>query len=86
MDARLWEDSFGVRRFNDAAIQRAVDSTLASVPGDAKAVVLDVNLDGNGVRGVAAFQDGNGFSVGVIGEIDARRKWTVGVRLAKVWT
>jgi hypothetical protein len=83
MDNRLWEDVAGVRRFKDETIQRAVDSALHGIEG--KALVLDVDLDGNGVRGVAAFHTPGGWSIGVIGEIDAKKNWEAGVSVKKVW-
>jgi len=89
MDQRLYEVDgvrrFGSLKFGDAQIQSAIDNALAGVDPDAKAVIFDVGVDGEGVRAVAAYQTGNGFSVGVIGEVDRTRDWRVGVRLTKVW-
>lgn len=83
MDARLFELD-GIRRFNDLAIQRAVNNALDGIDG--KAVVLEVNVDGNGARGVFAVKLDGGWSIGVIGEVDAHRQWHVGARVAKVWS
>ena len=76
---------FGSDSFGDAQIQKAIDSALSRVDPDAKAVIFDVDLDGDGVRAVAAFQTGKGFSIGVIGEIDQYKNKSLGVRLTKVW-
>ena len=83
MDARLFELD-GIRRFNDLAIQRAVDNALVGIDG--KAMVLDVNVDGNGVRGVFAVKLDKGWSIGLIGEVDAHKEWRVGARVSKVWS
>ena len=89
MDQRLYEvdgvRKFGSSAFGDAAIQAAIDSTLKSVDPDVKALIFDMGVDGEGVRAVAAFQTGKGFSIGVIGELDRSKDWRLGVRLTKVW-
>lgn len=89
MDQRLYEVDgvrrFGSSKFGDAAVQRAIDKALVGVDSDVKAVIFDMGVDGEGVRAVAAYQTGNGFSVGVIGELDRNKDWRVGVQLKKVW-
>jgi hypothetical protein len=85
MDGRLWQDTSGIRRFSDKKIQAEIDAALANVPKDKTALVVEGDIDGNGVRGIAAFQMGNGWSIGVIGEIDAKKDWAAGFRVSKVW-
>jgi len=83
MDSRLWQDPNGVRRFTSQAIQDAVDRALVGVEG--KALSGDIDIDGNGVRGVVAFKEPGGWSIGLIGEIDSKKDWGVGFRVKKVW-
>lgn len=89
MDRRLYEVNgvrrFGNSKFGDASIQASIDAMLANVDPKAKAVIFDMGVDGEGVEAVAAYQTGNGFSVGVIGKLDRDKDWRVGVRLTKVW-
>ena len=71
--------------FSQATIQNAIDGCLSRIPSDKKALVLDVNIDGEGVRAVAAFQTGTGWELGVVGEIERDKDWMVGFRVAKVF-
>ena len=88
MDARLTQGTDGVRRFTDASIQKAIDGALSGIEPGAKALVFEANLEGDGVRGVLAVQYPNGWSIGLIGEIDPKMGWSSakgGISVKKVW-
>ena len=86
MDLRLTEGPDGVRRFTDAAVNAAVEQALAGIEG--KALVFDADVDSTGVRGVFAVKYPNGWSIGLVGEVDPRKGWgsaNAGIRVKKVW-
>jgi hypothetical protein len=56
-------ETSGVRRFDDSAVQAAVDRVLASLPDDKRAAVLEVGADEMGVQAVAAVKLDGGWSL-----------------------
>ena len=88
MDSRLFEqriDGLLVRRFTDQSIDHAIDRALAGIGPNTTAVTVDVDFDGEGVRGVIAFRSKNNWSVALIGEIKRGRGPVGGVRIRKEW-
>ncbi len=66
MDPRLNEDAQGIRRFNDVALQGAIDRALArQEEGDAVVTVLHASTDGSTAQG----------EVSVVVKIDT--KWSI---------
>ena len=88
MDPRLFEqriDGLAVRRFTDAQIDQAINRALADIDPKTTAVTVDVDFDGEGVRGVIAFRSKSNWSVALIGEIKRGRGPVGGVRIRKEW-
>jgi len=52
-----------VRRFDDAALQAAVDRVLSSLPADSRAAELEVGADQRGVAVVVAVKLSQGWSL-----------------------
>ena len=86
MDARLFArtlDGREIRRFTDAAIDDAISKALSDA--NKNSVSLDVDFDGEGVRGVIAAKVGDHWSVALVGEIKRGRGPVGGARVRFEW-
>lgn len=88
MDPRLFEqyiDGRPIRRFTEERLDRAINEALADIGPDTTAVSVDVDFDGEGVRGVVAFRSKSNWSVALIGEVKRGRGPVGGVQIRKEW-
>jgi len=75
-----------VRQFVDSQLQDSIAKVLAGLPGEAKAVELDIAGNAQGVTGVIAVKLGAGWSLaGGVSYIPGG-EWSGQVTARKVWS
>jgi hypothetical protein len=70
------EDSPGLRRLGDSALQASIEKALATLPEGTHAAVVDVGVDPRGIQAVGLVRLGGGWSVMGVLDKRFRGEWT----------